>query len=259
MNTRIDDKLNEPHDVRRKLLATMMREKVAKETQEFPLSSGQEALWFLHHSSPRSFAYHVAFCVRVRSSLDDDLMRRALQTLVDRHAALRTTFHTGREGAVQRVSGYVPVAFDVTDAVFDEEEMFSRARESYEKAFDLESGPLFRASLFRRSDEDSLLLLTVHHLVFDGWSLWKIVDELGQLYEGKLEKRAVKLPEIKSSYKDHIFAQREISCSAIGERLWEYWQRELIGEPPLLKLPSELTRPPIQTFNGASRSPTASH
>jgi amino acid adenylation domain-containing protein len=236
----------------RELLAQLLRQRASREYREMPLSSGQKALWFLHQSAPASAAYHIAYCCWIHSALDVERMRGALQAVLDRHPALRTTFHAGAQGPVQRVVRHQPVAFQVVPAADAEETVLQSARAAYEIPFDLELGPLFRATFFQRRDDSGLFLLTVHHLVFDGWSLWSVLEELGQLYGAPAIGQPARLAALQADYEDYVSYQQTLLDSPEGARLWKFWQDKLAGEAPVLKLPSDLARPAVMTFNGAS-------
>jgi amino acid adenylation domain-containing protein/non-ribosomal peptide synthase protein (TIGR01720 family) len=238
---------------KRELLAQLLREKAAKAISSYPLSYGQQALWFLYQTAPESPAYNVAFTARIRSAIDVPALRRTFQTLVGRHASLRTTFKAVDGKPVQEIQGYQEVCFEQIDASnWTWEELKKQVVEVYRHPFDLEQGPVLRVSLFTRSAQDHVLLLVVHHIVFDGWSLWVLLDELRMLYP--TEKLGVKasLPPLKLSYADYVQKQSELVSSSVREELWNYWRQELSGELPALNLPTDHPRPPVQTYNGDS-------
>jgi amino acid adenylation domain-containing protein len=238
---------------KRELLAELLRKRASEQTVEWPLSRGQKALWFLHRSDLQSFAYHVGSSVRIRSTLDFAALRRACQALVDRHDLLRAGFlmHAGK--AVQQVSGYQPVAFETVDAAgWDEATLYRNVRAVYERPFDVAARQAFRVALFTHAPDDHVLLLTVHHLVYDGWSLWLNLNELQELYAAEVAARLALLPPVTRSYRDYMEKQEAMLAGPEGERLWNFWQRELAGLLPVLDLPTDRPRPPVQTFHGAS-------
>ncbi|MCC5624541.1 condensation domain-containing protein, partial [Nostoc sp. CHAB 5715] len=238
---------------KRVLLAKLLREKASSSKSWYPLSSGQQALWFLYQSNQQSAAYNTAFPVRIRSHVDVPALRSAFQKLIDRHPCLRTTFGMRDGEAVQEVHGYQEVCFEEIDATSQtEDELNSRVKEAYERPFDLKRGPVLRVSLFIRSEFDRILLLTIHHIVSDGWSLWMLLKELRVLYPAQKTDQKVSLEPLTLSYADYLNWQTKMLASPQGEQLWNYWQHQLAGELPVLNLPTDRPRPPVQTYHGAS-------
>ena len=216
---------------------------------EYPLSYGQQGLWFLHNLAPESTAYNLARAVKIRAALDVAALRRAFSALVARHAVLRTTFATSRGYPIQRVAARVEPHFQQEDARhWSEAQLEERLTVESERPFDLARGPLLRVNLFTRSNDEHVLLLAAHHIIIDFWSLALLIQELGVLYESD----QAGLPPLSSSYSAFVSWQRELLSSEEGERHWQYWQRQLSRELPILNLPTTFPRPPVQTFRGAS-------
>jgi natural product biosynthesis luciferase-like monooxygenase protein len=219
---------------------------------EQPLSYGQRALWFLHRLAPDSAAYNVFFAMRVLTDLDVPALRRAFQTLIDRHPSLRTSYLVRDGQPVQLINERREVHFEEIDSLhWSEEELNGRLVEAAHFPFDLELGPLFRVSLFTRTSGQHILLLTAHHIAIDLWSLVLVVNEL-RLMGGNNGDAPASLPQLGLRYTDYVRWQTEMLAGTQGERLWEYWQQQLAGEPPLLKLPIDHPQPPVQTYRGAS-------
>ncbi|MBI1924147.1 amino acid adenylation domain-containing protein [Candidatus Poribacteria bacterium] len=246
---------------KRALLAQLLREKASKVTSVSPLSYGQQALWFIYQSAKESAAYNAAFTARIRSDVNVPALRRAFQGLINRHPALRTTFSTRDGEPVQvedsrlagEVHGYQDVCFEEIDASpWTWEELKVQVAKAYMRPFDLQRGPVLRVSLFTRSVQDHILLLTMHHIVCDGWSLWLLLDELRVLYPAEVAGEKASLPSLKRSYADYIRWQAEMLAGKEGERLAAYWQKQLAGELPVLNLPTDRQRPPVQTYRGTS-------
>src|SRR5262249_20832554 len=124
-------------------------------------------------------------------------------------------------------------------------------REMAERPFDLENGPLFEPLLIRLAPDDHVLLLRVHHIVFDGWSEAVLFGELSELYEAHVERRAPALPPLAMRYGDHAAWQRDQIRGAVLDRLVAYWKRRLAGAPTVLDLPTDRPRPPVGRFHGA--------
>jgi amino acid adenylation domain-containing protein len=216
------------------------------------VSHGQSALWFLHQVAPDSAAYNVGFAANVRARIDIPALQHALEKIVARHASLRTTFPTRNGGPTQEIHRDLPPAFELIEArELNLSEIVARVAEAYKRPFNLETGPLLRTQLFRRNEEDCVLLFTVHHLVCDAWSLWLFLEELGAIYLAEHTGRAEPLTPLAASYADYVRWQRQLLRGAEGEGLWDYWKRKLEGLP-VLNLPTDRPRPPVQSYTGAS-------
>nr|VFJ65653.1 MAG: amino acid adenylation domain-containing protein [Candidatus Kentron sp. FW] len=240
---------------KRALLERLLREKARRIKISHPLSYGQKALWFLHRSAPDSPAYNTAAVVRILSSVDVPALRDVFQTLLARHPSLRTTFSQQDGQPVQIVHGHRDLHFERVDASMDTEEaLHRRVTETHRRPFDLEQGPLLRVSLFTRAQEDHVLLIALHHIINDGWSEWMLLSEFLTRYSARRAGREAALSPLQRQYPDFVKWQTELLAGPEGERLWEYWQKQLAGSPPVLDLPTDRPRPPVQTHDGASVS-----
>ncbi|HEX6287552.1 MAG TPA: amino acid adenylation domain-containing protein, partial [Herpetosiphonaceae bacterium] len=225
------------------------------EGAEQPLSHGQRALWFLHQLAPNSSAYHIASAVRIRSDLDLSALRQAFQTLVERHPALRTTFSARQGEPFQRVQPQMELSFGAADATgWSEAELATRLTQETQRPFDLERGPLLRIDVFTRGAQEHVLLLVVHHIVADLWSLAVLTHELGLLYPAIKESRPVELAAPTLHYTDYARWQNTLLAGPEGERLARYWQQQLADAPTVLNLPTDHPRPSVQTYNGGVHS-----
>ncbi|QSQ14850.1 MupA/Atu3671 family FMN-dependent luciferase-like monooxygenase [Myxococcus landrumensis] len=219
-----------------------------------PLSHGQQALWFVAQLAPDSAAYNTALTLRIAAEVDVPALRRACQRLVDRHGVLRTTFASHQGQPVQRVRREGTVHFEqalVPD--LEPEALREQVSRAYAAPFDLERGPLMRVRLFSRSPREHVLLLAIHHIVYDGWSLIILGEELlCHLYAAEKEGLPASLAVPQASYVDYVRWQAEMLAGAAGQRLWDYWSKQLAGTLPALELPFAKPRPSVQTFAGAS-------
>ncbi|WP_434047936.1 MULTISPECIES: amino acid adenylation domain-containing protein [Sorangium] len=231
----------------------------ARASRLAPLSLGQKALWFLHQLAPESSAYHIALTFRVASRLNVPALQSALQLLVDRHPALRTTIQTSQGEPVQEVHDAAELFFEDIDACGLSPDELQRAVEArYRRPFDLAAGPLARVHLFRCGERDHVCLLNIHHIVADAWSVWTLMKELGAAYPSLERGELPKLAPLRHAYDDFISSQETVLSSPEGDRLWAYWQRALGGEAPVLNLPVDRPHAKVQTFNGRSRRFTLS-
>ena len=153
---------------------------------------------------------------------------------------------------VQQIHEHQPVHFEEIDAsTWRGDELQTRLVEETQRRFDLERGPVMRVSLFTRSAQEHILLLVIHHIVVDFWSLAVILNELGVLYPAEKAGRPAALPPLDLQYTDFVRWQTEMLAGPAGERLWDYWKKQLAGPLPVLNLPTDRPRPPIQMFRGA--------
>jgi amino acid adenylation domain-containing protein len=219
------------------------------------LSHGQTALWFLYQLSPESPAYNITRATRIAQKLDLTILRHSFQKLVNRHPALRTIF-TGAGGAPRQiVREHASVDFEAIDASLYSEPLLKEMMEREAHApFDLEKGPLLRVRVFSRTAEDHLLVLSIHHIVADLWSLAVLVHELGMLYEAERNDSQAALPELSLQYVDYVRWETNMLSGPEGERLWAYWRTQLAGELPVLNLQTDRRRPLVQTFGGSSQA-----
>jgi amino acid adenylation domain-containing protein/non-ribosomal peptide synthase protein (TIGR01720 family) len=219
------------------------------------LSHNQQSLWFLHELVPDSAAYNLSFSARVKSDLDTQSLRRALETLVARHASLRTTFAAAADGPIQQIHELMGAAYEELDAAtWSQDFLQERLVESAHQPFDLHNGSLLRVKLYRRLAGEHVLLLVAHHIVVDFWSLALLVYELGELYTAETRGRSALLPLAPRQYTDFVRWQHELTASERGESHWDFWQRQLTPPLPALNLPTDRPRPPVQTYRGATQT-----
>ncbi len=221
--------------------------------EEHPLSHGQRALWFLHQLDPGSCAYNVPAALTLEGELDAEALRRSIQALVGRHPSLRSTFAAPLGEPVQRVHAVAEVSFiEESAARWSGEALTERLAAEAERPFDLAAGPLLRVHLFERSKQEHVLLVVAHHIVTDFWSQAVLLAELGELYRAELTGEPADLPPPALTYADFVRWQREMLAGERGARLRERWLARLGGELPVLDLPTDRPRPPVQTAAGAT-------
>ncbi|GHH85033.1 hypothetical protein GCM10018793_51430 [Streptomyces sulfonofaciens] len=218
-----------------------------------PLTHNQKALWFLEQLNPEAFAYNIGGAVEVRTALDPDLLFAAFRTLVERHPSLRANFVLQDGGPVQRVSTEARAEtrlFDVEGRPW--EEVHDMIVREYRRPYDLARDPLVRLHLFRRAPDDWVIMKGVHHIVSDAISTFTFIEELFALYEGARRGRPVQLPPVRARYLDFLNRQNRFLAGPDAQRMLTYWREHLPAELPVLGLPTDRPRPPVQTHNGAS-------
>jgi amino acid adenylation domain-containing protein len=223
-------------------------------TYVFPATFAQQRLWFLEQLQPGGVSYLIPWSLRISGNLNVEALGRALNEIVRRHEVLRTTFSFKDGAPVQVVAEKlsVPMALlDLSSRATREEDAKRLALEEANKPLDLEHGPLVRAQLLRLDAEEHVLLLTMHHIIFDGWSRRIFIRELAGLYEAFGAGRSSTLAEPKLQYADYAVWQRKQFQGANLEKQLSYWREQLAGAPASLDLPTDRPRPAVQTFNGA--------
>ncbi|MFA6985650.1 MAG: amino acid adenylation domain-containing protein, partial [Arenimonas sp.] len=220
-----------------------------------PLSSAQQRLWILDQLDPGSAVYNVPLSLWLRGELDVDVLQRALTEIARRHESLRTVVVADDAGPQQIVLDPAPVPVarhDLRQLAPGEREAaaFALARREAAQPFDIARGPLLRALLVQVADDAHLFVLNAHHIVVDGWSLSIVLDELRQLYAAFQTGKPSPLPELSLQYVDYALWQREFLDGESLRKQLGYWTERLSGRIPVLELPGDRPRPPIQSYRG---------
>ncbi|MGW2461804.1 amino acid adenylation domain-containing protein [Streptomyces sp. NPDC001761] len=216
---------------------------------ELPLSFGQQRLWFLDQLQAESAEYLLPIVVRLRGAVDDAALQRALTRLVERHEALRTRFVTGPNGDPRQVVDE-PAEFSLVRLDGGADPLDVVRREAF-RPMDLAAGPPVRAALVQAAEDEHLLLLVVHHIVFDGWSMRLVAQELPELYAAERVGRPADLVALPVQYADFALWQREWLRDAVVDGQLDHWRTVLAGLEPL-ELPTDRPRPPVRSGRGSS-------
>src|SRR5271170_1676279 len=211
---------------KRVLLSRLLMEQAEVSASAHPLSYGQRSLWFLYQLAPGSPAYTITYAGRLSGDLDVPALERAAQALVDRHAILRTTYAVRDGQPVQLVHPQWPVR--VVRHAVDSDELHEWIRREANRPFDLQAGPVFRLTLLRPAPDELVLVLAVHHIAVDFWSIDVMLDELRLLYAA--EHGCQPPPVCPERYVDYVDRQARMLGGAEGDRLWNYWRDQLAGE-----------------------------
>lgn len=222
-----------------------------------PLSYDQQRLWYLDQLEPNQAVYNMPMALRLSGDLDVDTLRRAINEIVRRHEALRTTLVSGEDGVpVQQVAGMLEFELPLESLdVSADEDTTSAARRSLEiaseKPFDLATGPLIRVRLLRLADREHLLFVVMHHAISDGRSLEIFLKEMSELYTTPGKTKSKPLTPLPVQYGDYARWQRDWLEGGELERQLEYWLEKFPTEPPVLDMPTDYSRPAVQVFRGA--------
>ncbi len=226
--------------------------------ERWPLSFAQEGLWFLAQLDPASTSYNLSHAVEAVGDLDLRSLRRALAALVERHEVLRTTFgvEEGR-GFQQPGPPWAPdlPLVDLQGLAPDrrDREVQRLTAAEAQRPFDLTRGPLLRTAVLRLGAAEHVVLLAIHHIVADGWSMGLLVRDLAELYQGLREARAPRLPALPVQYADYAAWQRSWLSGTALERRLAFWREELAGAPVVLELPADHPRPASGSHRGGRR------
>jgi amino acid adenylation domain-containing protein len=251
----------------RALLAQRLREKRAeiagelalrrrKDQNNYALSFAQERLWFLDQFEPQSPLYNVPAVLRLTGPLDVSALRQSLNEIIRRHEVLRATFPSDKGQPQQVIAPELILQLFVTDlralpASEKDRTVLQLATEEAQKPFDLAKEPLVRACLLQTDTDTHVLLLTMHHIVFDGWSTGIMLRELSLLYDALRKGGRSPLSELAIQYADYAAWQRNWLTGERMERQLNYWKKSLSGIPAFLEIPADRFHPSIQTYRGA--------
>jgi amino acid adenylation domain-containing protein/FkbM family methyltransferase len=233
----------------------------AERASGIPLSFAQQRLWFLNQMEPDSPFYNITVAVRIDGPLNTGALEKTFQEIVHRHETLRTTFSSINGEPVQVIAPDVKLEMPLVhleqlpqDQRDDRVELF--ILEETRQKFDLETGPLFRVTLLKLEEESHVVIVALHHIVSDGWSLGLLIGEVGSLYEPHVKGEPSPLPDLPVQYADFAHWQRAWLDGQGIETHLEYWRKQLAGAPPLLELPTDYPRPVVPTRRGAHASLT---
>ncbi|BAZ21897.1 amino acid adenylation [Kalymmatonema gypsitolerans NIES-4073] len=218
------------------------------------LSFSQQRLWFLHQLDKQNPFYNGSVQLRITGALNVAALEQSLNEIIRRHEALRTIFPTVDGLAVQKIIPNLTISIPVVDVEgLEEGQIQQLVTKEIQQPFDLSIAPLLRVTLLRQEVESHLLVLTMHHIITDAWSMEIFFKELAVLYDAFTKGQPNPLPELTIQYADFALWQRQCLTQEIQQKQLEYWKQQLADAPPLLELPTDYPRPPVQTFSGATK------
>lgn len=224
--------------------------------RELPLSFGQHALWFVDWLQPKNTSYNAYRALSLKGDLDERALRASIQEIVQRHDSLRTTFPASEGTPSRHLSPFLRIQMpliDLSSTPESEREAKALAMAELEARlpFDLAKGPLIRTHLLRISRQHHLLMITMHHIIMDGWSIGILFRELEVLYEAFSLGRSSPLPDLKLRHADYAYWQRECLQGGFLDDRREFWKRNLAGAPLSIRLPYDMDRPKTMRYKGA--------
>ncbi|MDZ7959079.1 MAG: amino acid adenylation domain-containing protein [Aulosira sp. DedQUE10] len=227
--------------------------------QEIPLSFAQQRLWFFSQLEPDSPAYNVNGAIKIQGAINIEALSRSINEIVKRHEVLRTKLIVVNGKAVQAIAPELVLPLPIINL----DELSGNERENTtqqlifaeaQRPFDLALEPLLRVKLLRLSEQEHILLFTMHHIISDGWSKGVLIRELAAVYTEFVEKKPSSLPELLIQYADFALWQREWLQGEQLQTQLDYWKQQLRGDLPVLSLPIDRPRPAVQTFAGKTLS-----
>lgn len=221
-----------------------------------PLSFSQQSFWFLHQLEPVGGAHNLSWTRRLQGTLHIEKLQRSLEVVIERHESLRTTFPIVNGEPIQHIHAVRPLSFSTItlEGLSPEragQEVHRLAEQQLQQSFDLAQGPLFRARLVRLHAEEHMLLLTIHHIIADGWSFTVFWGEVMALYTAFIQEQATTLAPLPYQYADYTIRQRQKMQGETLNYHLDYWRKRLAGAP-LLQFPTDFPRSPKKSFRSSS-------
>ena len=227
-----------------------------RQSNRLPMSYAQQRLWFLDQLQSGSASYNISAALRLEGNLDVEALRLSFEEIVSRHESLRTTFVTeegqGRQVINESQRWELPtISLEPLSPDEQDEVLKTRFRGDAHTSFDLINGPLLRTRLIRLASDCHILFVTMHHIVADGWSMGVLIKEVAALYSAYLDDKPSPLADLKIQYPDYAQWQREYLKGERLDKQLSYW-KERLQNVPILELPTDFSRPPQQTYEGAN-------
>ena len=242
----------------------IMQNEKTIQSQVYPLSRGQSALWFHYKLAPTNVAYNLAAAVTVSDDTNLESLKRSLQNLADRHPMLRTLFTIENREPVQRVQPSIDISFQYQDAsMWQPDQLDEFIKEEIYCPLNLEKGPAWRVTVFvdavnshdievKRGKKEHLILFVFHHILTDLWSSAIIMSDVAAIYNEETNGVPASLRTLRKTYQDYVKQEKEKLISNQGEAAWNYWKNILSGDISPLSLSSRLPRPVMLTGRGSA-------
>jgi hybrid polyketide synthase/nonribosomal peptide synthetase FtdB len=218
---------------------------------EYPLSFGQKAIWFTHQLNPQSAAYNIGGVMHIPSTLNLEVLEKAINGVVQRHQGLRANFYVVDGEPVQRIYAERKYHLSVIEGK-DWETIRQQVIVDNQQPFDLETEPLFRIRLYCQADDSYYFAITIYHIVSDAWSNYMFLNEMQSLYARYLNEEQVTITPTKFNYRHFVEWETRLINSIRGSGLYKFWRNRLPADIPQIALPTDKKRPTVMTNNGAS-------
>jgi amino acid adenylation domain-containing protein len=231
---------------------------IERKHNNHPLSFAQQRLWFMNQLQPGNAAYHIPIAIEIKGNLDVAILGNCINEIINRHEILRTSFEIVNGEPVQRIASGVTIAvpeLNLRHLSGQEQhaEIQKLSLEEVQLPFDLGQAPLLRVKILHVTTDKSILLMTLHHIIADGWSIKILIRELSTLYQAFSTGNPSPLPELPIQYIDFVSWQRKRLQGEVVESHLAYWKHQLSGQLPVLELPTDYPRQAVQTYRGAQQ------
>jgi NRPS condensation-like uncharacterized protein len=253
------DEISQLSTVKKRELLAQILEKQAIKPQYFPLSYAQQRLWFVEQIQPGNSNYNILLGIRITGDLNLICLEKSFQQIVARHEILRTSFIAVKGEPQQVIYPHLPLKIAIDDiqelpAAVQEQEIKNLVGQEAQQPFDLAQIPLFRVKILQLNPQEFILVLTMHHIITDAWSIEILVKELLTLYQGFYLQQPATLSPLPIQYADFAVWQRKYLTGKVLENHLNYWQKQLGNNLPELKLPTDYPRPENPTYQGAKKT-----
>ena len=241
------------HTAKQSVYSQQSQIKPIERNNSLPLSFAQEMMWFWHQLLPDNPLYNLLVSLQIEGLLNVTVLEQSLNEIIRRHENLRTCFPSVDGKQVQVISTVANINLSIVELPSSSEQttqLKQLASTEAEKPFDLAQGPLLRVTLVRLSRETHILMLTMHHIIYDGWSIGILASELCTLYEAYSQGNPSPLSELPIQYADYAHWQRQRLTGEVLEKHLSYWRQKLAGISPISPLPTDRPRPQVQSFHG---------
>ncbi|BAT56840.1 condensation domain-containing protein (plasmid) [Nostoc sp. NIES-3756] len=258
MNTISNDLCQLTTAKKREIIARILQQQAIK-PQFFPLSFAQQRLWFVEQIQPGNSSYNILLAIRLQGELSLTYLEKSFQEIVARHEILRTSFITIKGEPQQVIYPHLPLKI----AIYDIQELPEEAQEQEIKnlvlqeakqPFDLAQIPLFRVKILQLNSQEFVLVLVMHHIITDAWSIEILLKELITFYQAFSHQQPENLPTLPIQYADFAVWQRNYLTGKVLENHLDYWRKQIGKNLPELKLPTDYPRPEIPTYEGAKKT-----
>ncbi|MBY7142455.1 amino acid adenylation domain-containing protein [Virgibacillus sp. NKC19-3] len=212
----------------------------------------QQGIWFFNQINPNNPAYNIVSAVKIKGDLDSDVLKKSLEVIIQRHEILRTRFNLENGKPQQEVMSSIKAPFQIIKIDKQTKNIQQLLKKYGRRSFNLTAdGPLFEVTLIRQAEFEHILVLTMHHIISDGWSMGILVREWITVYQSMLKKESHLLPDLDFQYKDYVNWQLEKTQIEAVQKDLVYWEGQLKNAPPLLELSTDYPRKPVMSYKGS--------
>ncbi|MBY7142457.1 amino acid adenylation domain-containing protein [Virgibacillus sp. NKC19-3] len=252
----LNKKISTLTEAQKKLLSLKMKRRNETEQRKIvdniPLSTNQNKFWIFNQQESNNPIYNMVSAVKIKGDLDSDVLKKSLEVIIQRHEILRTRFNLENGKPQQEVMSSIKAPFQIIKIDKQTKNIQQLLKKYGRRSFNLTAdGPLFEVTLIRQAEFEHILVLTMHHIISDGWSMGILVREWITVYQSMLKKESHLLPDLDFQYKDYVNWQLEKTQIEAVQKDLVYWEGQLKNAPPLLELSTDYPRKPVMSYKGS--------